>query len=257
MTNPPAPALTEAEQAAFLQSIARVRSAAGRALRAAQANAVQGAAADVTGAIATGQAPDATESAAQAAVDFIAQLHQGLDTVAKQARANGPQPACQAGCAHCCHLRVEATDPEVLHIAQHLQTLPSADQATTLRRLQQHAAAASVGTTRQPCSFLVHDRCTIYSVRPAACRKAHSLSAAHCAEQSPTIPQNLRLLVDAEALMAGTALAYRDQPLPASAHELNAAVLAALDGTASPPAGALLRWYRGDESALALRGTPP
>lgn len=152
---------------------------------------------------------------------------------------------------------MEATDPEVLHIAQHLQTLPSADQVATLLRLQQHVAAASAGTTRQPCSFLVHDRCTIYSVRPAACRKAHSLSAAHCAEQSPTIPQNLRLLVDAEALMAGTALAYRDQPLPASAHELNAAVLAALDGTASPPAGALLRWYRGDESALALRGTPP
>ena len=114
-----------------------------------------------------------------------------------------------------------------------------------------------MGTTRQPCSFLVHDRCTIYSVRPAACRKAHSLSAAHCAEQSPTIPQNLRLLVDAEALMAGTALAYRDQPLPASAHELNAAVLAALDGTASPPAGALLRWYRGDDGALARRSTPP
>ena len=257
MTSPTDPALTEAERAAFLQSIARVRSAAGRALRAAQTSAMQSAAADVTGAIATGQAPDATESAAQAAVGFIEQLHQGLDTVAEQAGANGPKPACQAGCAHCCHLRVEATDPEVLHIAQRLQTLPSADQATTLRRLQQHAAAASVGTTRQPCSFLVHDRCAIYSVRPAACRKAHSLSAAHCAEQSPTIPQNLRLLVDAEALMAGTALAYRDQPLPASAHELNAAVLAALDGTASPPAGALLRWYRGDDGALALRSTPP
>ena len=48
MTSPPDPALTEAEQAAFLQSIARVRSAAGRALRAAQTNAMQGAAADVT-----------------------------------------------------------------------------------------------------------------------------------------------------------------------------------------------------------------
>ena len=252
MTSPPDSALTEAERAAFLQSIARVRSAVGRALRAAQANAVQGAAAH-----GTGQAPDATESAAQAAVDFIAQLHQGLDTVAEQAGANGPKPACQAGCAHCCHLRVEATDPEVLHIAQRLQTLPSADQETTLRRLRQHAAAVSVGTTRQPCSFLVHDRCAIYSVRPAACRKAHSLSAAHCAEQSPTIPQNLRLLVDAEALMAGTALAYRDQPLPASAHELNAAVLAALDGTASHPVSALLRWYLGDDGALALRSTPP
>ena len=97
---------------------ARVRSAAGRALRAAQTNAVQGTAAHGTGAIATGQAPDATESAAQAAVGFIEQLHQGLDTVAEQAGANGPKPACQAGCAHCCHLRVEATDPEVLHIAQ-------------------------------------------------------------------------------------------------------------------------------------------
>lgn len=254
MTSPPNPALTEAEQAAFLQSIARVRSAAGRALRAVQAHAMQGAAAHGTNAIAATQAAEAT---AQAAVDFIAQLHKGLDTVAEQARATGPQPACQAGCAHCCHLRVEATEPEVLHIAQYLRTLPGADQATTTLRLQQHVAAASAGSTRQPCSFLVNDRCAIYSVRPAACRKAHSLSAARCAEQSPTIPQNLRLLVDAEALMAGTALAYRDQPLPASAHELNAAVLAAMDSSPPHAPSALLRWYRGDQGALALPTTLP
>lgn len=257
MTSLPDPALTEAEQAAFLQSIARVRSAAGQALRAVQAHAMQGAAAHGTDTNAATQAAEATEPAAQAAVDFIAQLHKGLDTVAEQARATGPQPACQAGCAHCCHLRVEATEPEVLRIAQHLHTLPDADQTTTLLRLQQHVAAASAGATRQPCSFLVNDRCAIYSVRPAACRKAHSLSAAHCAEQSPTIPQNLRLLVDAEALMAGTALAYRDQPLPASAHELNAAVQAALGGTPLDAPSALLRWYRGDEGALALPTTLP
>ncbi|MDD2177556.1 YkgJ family cysteine cluster protein [Acidovorax sp. D2M1] len=256
MTHPLSPphstALTEAEQAAFLQSIARVRSAAVRALRAAQANAKQGVAANDTGAI---TAAKATEAAAQAAVHFVAQLHQGLDTVAEQARATGPQPACQAGCAHCCYLRVEATEPEVLRIAQHLRTLPAADQANALQRLQQHVAtaiAAAPSPTRQPCSFLASDRCAIYSVRPAACRKAHSLSATHCAEQSPTIPQNLRLLVDAEALMAGTALAYRDQPLPAGAHELNAAVLAALDNTQVDQPSALLRWYHGD-AALKVR----
>ena len=49
MTSPPDSALTEAERAAFLQSIARVRSASGRALRAAQTHAVQGAAAHGTG----------------------------------------------------------------------------------------------------------------------------------------------------------------------------------------------------------------
>lgn len=238
----PSPALTEAEQAAFLQSIARVRSAAARALQAARSTALQRAAA--TGA----EAHKTTEAAAQAAVGFITQLHHGLDTVADHARTTGPQPACQAGCAHCCHLRVEATEPEVFHIAQHLRAQPPVALADTISALQRHAATAALNPAspaRQACSFLVNDRCSIYPVRPAACRKAHSLSAMHCADQSTTIPQNLRLLVDAEALMAGTALAYRDQPLPASAHELNAAVLAALTH-----ATALHRWHQGDPEAL-------
>lgn len=273
----PPPALTEAEQAAFLQSIARVRSAATRALQAARATALQRAAA----AGATGvEAYAATEAAAQAAVDFITQLHQGLDTVANQALTTGPQPACQAGCAHCCHLRVEATEPEALRIAQHLRTLPAAEQAAATRRLQQHVAASKPSATAiaqtgpwsghplpehaaqltqatqathaagQPCSFLVDSHCSIYSVRPAACRKAHSLSATQCAERTPTIAQNLRWLVDAEAVMAGTALAYRDQALPASAHELNAAVLAAL---VEGHSAAMLRWYQGDAAALVAR----
>ena len=214
--------LTDDERSAFLHSIARVRQRAAQVLRQSQG-------ADDT-------------------VAFIAQLHRGLDTVAEQARTTGPQPACQAGCAHCCHLRVEATEPEVFHIAQYLRAQPAEALADALSALQRHVATAALNPTnpaRQACSFLVDDRCRIYSVRPAACRKAHSLSAQHCAEQSATIPQNLRLLVDAEALMAGTALAYRDQPLPARAHELNAAVLAALK---DPTAQA--RWYQGDAAAL-------
>ena len=214
--------LTDDERSAFLQSIARVRQRAAQVLRQSQG-------ADDT-------------------VAFIAQLHRGLDTVAEQARTTGPQPACQAGCAHCCHLRVEATEPEVFHIAKHLRAQPAEALADALSALHRHVTTAALNPTnpaRQACSFLVDERCSIYPVRPAACRKAHSLSAPHCAEQSATIPQNLRLLVDAEALMAGTALAYRDQPLPASAHELNAAVLAALK---DPTAQA--RWYQGDAAAL-------
>src|SRR3989344_3659845 len=96
--------LTDDERTAFLQSIARVRQRAAQALRQAQgAEGAEGA------------------EGADGAVAFIAQLHRGLDTVAEQARATGPQPACQAGCAHCCHLRVEATEPEGFHIAQYLR----------------------------------------------------------------------------------------------------------------------------------------
>lgn len=217
--------LTDDERSAFLQSIARVRQRAAQALRQAQG-----------------------ADGADGAVAFIAQLHRGLDTVAEQARATGPQPACQAGCAHCCHLRVEATEPEVFHIAKHLRAQPAEALADALSALHRHVTTAALNPTnpaRQACSFLVDERCSIYPVRPAACRKAHSLSAPHCAEQSATIPQNLRLLIDAEALMAGTALAYRDQLLPASAHELNAAVLAALTDPNTRH-----RWHQGDPAAL-------
>ena len=31
-------------------------------------------------------------------------------------------PACQKGCAYCCHLHVEASAPEVLVIAEHIRT---------------------------------------------------------------------------------------------------------------------------------------
>lgn len=133
--------LTDDERSAFLQSIARVRQRAAQVLRQSQG-------ADDT-------------------VAFIAQLHRGLDTVAEQARTTGPQPACQAGCAHCCHLRVEATEPEVFHIAQYLRAQPAEALADALSALQRHVATAALNPTnpaRQACSFLVDDRCSIYPV---------------------------------------------------------------------------------------------
>lgn len=215
--------LSADEQSAFEESIARVRGLAARALQ---------------------RAPGANE-----AIAFTAQLHRSLDTVAAHAAAAGPVPDCKAGCAHCCHVRVEATEPEVFRIAQHLAAQSTDTQLDVTARLRQHVTHAQNGAARQPCSFLVDDRCSIYSVRPAACRKAHSLSVQHCATLAPEIPQNLRLLLDAEALMAGTAMAYRDVNLPASAHELNAAVLEALTNALAQEA-----WYRGDAAALGPAG---
>lgn len=214
--------LSDDEQSAFQESIARVRGLAAHALQ--HARGAHG---------------------ADGAIAFTAHLHRSLDTVAALAAAAGPVPDCKAGCAHCCHVRVEATEPEVFRIAQHLAAGLADSIDTLTARLRQHIRNAHSGAVRQPCSFLVDDRCTIYSVRPAACRKAHSLSVQHCATLAPQIPQNLRLLLDAEALMAGTAQAYGDVQLPANAHELNAAVLAALtDATAKE------RWYQGDATTL-------
>ncbi len=177
------------------------------------------------------------------AVAFIANLHRGVDDVAARAAAGGLVPDCHAGCAHCCRVRVEATDPEVLHIARGLRQWPAPRKAAQVAALRAHVAAqaAAVPGASLYCSFLVDRQCSIYALRPAACRKAHSLAVEQCAAHAPQIPQNLKLLTEAEALMAGTAAAYEQARLPATAHELNAAVLAALtDDTAEA------RWYGGE-----------
>ena len=76
--------LSDEELLIFHQSVDRVRRVAARSL---------------------GQLADAGR-----AVDFVANLHRGLDQVAARAAQVGPVPDCRAGCAYCCHVRVEATD---------------------------------------------------------------------------------------------------------------------------------------------------
>ena len=180
---------------------------------------------------------------AATAVAFIADLHRDIDQVVRVTQARGAALDCKALCAHCCSVRVEATAPEIFHIARTIGARPAADVAAVRRRLEEHHAVARDGTPplRSPCAFLEDNLCSIYAVRPAVCRKAHSLSVARCEEFAPEIPQTLDLLIAAETLMQCTADAYRERGLDVSAQELCAAVLAALR---DPDAEA--RWFRGE-----------
>jgi uncharacterized protein len=172
---------------------------------------------------------DAAPGAVQA-VRFVAVLHHNLDQLFDRSRASDLAPACEAGCAHCCSARVEVCEPQALRIAEHLRRLPLVEQAQWSARLDRRVAAdrGQEHPGRTPCEFLQEQRCSIYAVRPAVCRKAHSLSVGACAQQSTTIPQNLDLLLQDEILMAGTFEAYRSVGLAASPRELSEAVLDAL-----------------------------
>ena len=209
--------LTDPERAAFLESAGRVQQRAAAAL---------------------GQARDAGS-----AVAFVGHLHHSIDTVVVRALQAGFAPDCKAGCAAWCGLPVSATDAEVFRIAQLLQLPPPPHTARVSARLHSHAQQrrAAALEARVNCGFLVRGQCSIYAVRPAACRKAHSLSVKHCEALTADIPQDVQLLAQAEALMAGTSGAYRQAGLPSSAHELNAAVLVALTD-----ASALARWDAGE-----------
>ncbi|SDO73411.1 Putative zinc-or iron-chelating domain-containing protein [Rhodoferax sp. OV413] len=220
---PPPLALTPEEQAAFLQSVDQVQQAALRGLEA--------------------------QPGGWAVVAFVRHLQRGVDSVVATVRDQGVRLDCAAGCSHCCHARVEAMAPEIFQIAGELAARPPLEQAETVARLEAYLAVQTQDASpqdapwscRPACPFLIDQLCSIYAVRPAACRKAHSRDVAACASDAALIPQSLELAVHAEALQLGTAAAYRQRGLDAQPHELVQAVLLALRDPS-----ALSRWQDGE-----------
>ena len=125
---------------------------------------------------------DAVVALARSAMDAAERL---IGTLL--ARAPEGAVACRAGCDHCCYQSVGVTPPEALAIFDHLsRTLSDA----ALERFGAPVAAARARTRdlstgdrfspEHPCVFLEAGRCTIYEVRPLACRGMNALDAGAC-----------------------------------------------------------------------------
>ncbi|NWK79880.1 YkgJ family cysteine cluster protein [Aquitalea sp. LB_tupeE] len=179
------------------------------------------------------------------ALHMVGFLHAAIDKTVAQAALRGQAPACQAGCASCCHLRVEVSPVEALRLAGCLQDWPEARRQDLLQRLRLRLALlenAREPAPRLPCVFLQDNMCSIYPWRPANCRKAHSFSAADCQQGAVHIQQDLAITLAAEALQAGTAQGYRQAGLSMAPLELTHGLLWALE---QPSAGEL--WLDGKD----------
>jgi Fe-S-cluster containining protein len=98
-------------------------------------------------------------------------------------------PACGRGCSRCCHgLKIEASAPEAIAIAEFLRGLTPDELATTCEQMAEEAAFARTldAETRwreqSPCAFLddASGECVIHDVRPFTCRAHTSMSAEQC-----------------------------------------------------------------------------
>jgi Fe-S-cluster containining protein len=116
---------------------------------------------------------------------LVSACHRQLDqTIA----ANPPRQeiACRKGCAHCCHLYVSATAPELLAIAEHVSKWPEERRAGLIERLdralQVTRGLSPVERVRlsHPCPMLEDGLCSIYPVRPLGCRAYASFDVAAC-----------------------------------------------------------------------------
>jgi len=167
--------------------------------------------------------------------------HAALDEATRGARSLAFTPACEAGCSFCCHVHVDATEPEILAIAAHLhETLREGALPALLDRLAWHVARVSVlsdderWAARIPCALLGRDgRCTVYPVRPLRCRAFHSSDAGACRDAlhgctdvpPPTIPALDRVH---HAVEEGFDRALVAAGLSAAPERLEVALLAAL-----------------------------
>lgn len=154
-----------------------------------------------------------------------------------------PPLACHRGCAACCTLRVTATTPEVLLVAEFLRRVTPAllargvDLVGQLRaadaRTRGRGEVARVGL-RQRCAFVAQGVCVIYAVRPLACRGHASHDARACADAAAgrvqQVPHSEAHRTVRAIVQAALQSALRDAGLAWGQYELNQALLLALDG---------------------------
>lgn len=109
-----------------------------------------------------------------------------------QLQSDGEPPIdCGKGCAACCTLRVTATAPEVFMISKFIEGTAHryAQAGLDLCAALQAADARTRGldepqrvALRQRCPFMANGACTIYPVRPLACRGHASHDRRACAD---------------------------------------------------------------------------
>jgi Fe-S-cluster containining protein len=121
-------------------------------------------------------------------VRALAEYYGTADSAATSCAASDSRPlACRERCAFCCHIPVGARAQQVLLIADFIRSNFSPNQQAALTdRLRKHVATVSPLTTLEhyttniPCPLLDGSRCSVYYVRPLACRAYHSLDVSSC-----------------------------------------------------------------------------
>src|SRR3990167_7790200 len=166
-----------------------------------------------------------------------------------------PPIACRKGCPSCCTLRVTALAPEVFMVAAYLRATAPALRGHGIDQIgrPRDTDAATSGLSeeqrvalRRRCALIERGVCLIHRVRPLACRGHASHDRRACADAAAgrvdEVPFSgphrvVRVLVQS-ALQA----ALRQQGLAWGAHELNHALVLALDDPSTPAS-----WHHGSD----------
>ena len=234
---PAGPGLPTTEQASAAIALAeRIRAEARAVLIAASASGLD-AALDAIDVIAGG-----------AIAGFEAEMKRLLAARADyRAEMDGAQ--CRRGCAFCCHVDVVATPFEAIRIATSMRRGQIPDRRAAVAEAALPSQAR--GARNTPCPLLVEGACSVYAIRPFACRSLFSSDAKLCelgfaAGAAPGAAVNVPSLSWPRLLsmgyLTGLIAAMRDLGLVARLVELRAALALLLADES-----AARRWLQGDD----------
>ena len=195
-------------------------------------------------------AVDQSATGAAAVVEKACAEAESLVNDAKEGDA--PKLGCTAGCEWCCYEKVLVYAPEVLRIADFVRKNFTDEQQASLFQRVKETDATTRGQpgeerVRSPvrCPLLVDGLCSVYAVRPVACRGASSFDADLCKRaltdrDAGSIPNyQPQFLILGQAGMGFRAGAFQAE-VEGRSLELVAALRIALE---RPNAGE--RWVRG------------
>jgi Putative zinc- or iron-chelating domain len=152
------------------------------------------------------------------------------------ARLTGLRLACRKGCAHCCHVWVSATAPEILFLAKHVRGrgLGAREAVHATHALTGKYSFSIRALHPTPCPILAEDACTQYEHRPMSCRFAASPDDFACRRvmrefSRENLPLSLRHLRGRGIYEVAHAIALHRAGLPHYHYELNAGLSLALE----------------------------
>jgi Fe-S-cluster containining protein len=125
-------------------------------------------------------------------LELARSINEQTDRAISQVHAachDGHRIACQSGCTYCCMVPVAASAPEVLAIATFVRDHFDEERQAALDRRVEVNISATEGMdmsqrdrVRLNCPFLEAGKCTVYEVRPIACRGYSSYNVEDCRE---------------------------------------------------------------------------
>ena len=147
---------------------------------------------------------------------------------------------CKKGCSYCCGLNVKVAIPELYIILEHLLATRTQKEIKTITRdLRQFKVLKDHCQSREErimvkCSFLKNGNCSIYEVRPFACRAWNSKDVDVCIDyltkSDPDIPTSIYHYAPYDTIRKGITKALFVVGLEDTTEELNTGVLRLLEG---------------------------